>query len=276
MALNQADFKNYGAVDNASGTSSNVSQKYRRCSLHVAESIHNIQKECLVIMNLSKQLSSLTDSQTVDPAEFSKLKSAMASVKHLISDTTVDVNGLMKLMSSLSPTQKIHVKRLKSDFEAAVQSYGNLQKFLISKTSRPKRRNPFDEFDERRTSSDRQLLLEEEQLQRQKQVEVLRQVQADVEILANRQEIVQELERNVVDINDIMKQLANMVTEQGESINAIENNVESTVVNISSGTEELRKASSYQRTRRRCTIFLLLVAMSALLVLAIVLYIELR
>ena len=43
-------------------------------------------------------------------------------------------------------------------------------------------------------------------------------MQADVEILANRQEIVQELERNVVDINDIMKQLANMVTEQGESI----------------------------------------------------------
>ena len=51
-----------------------------------------------------------------------------------------------------------------------------------------------------------------------------------------------------MDVNQIFKDLATMVHEQGEVIDSIEANVESSHMNVGQGVQQLAKASDYQVT----------------------------
>ena len=51
---------------------------------------------------------------------------------------------------------------------------------------------------------------------------------------------------DIGDVNQIFKDLATMVHEQGEVIDSIEANVESAQVNVSQGNVELTSARQYQ------------------------------
>ena len=58
---------------------------------------------------------------------------------------------------------------------------------------------------------------------------------------------------DIVDVNTIFKDLATMVHEQGEFVDSIEANVESTQVRVSEGTEQLRQAEQYKVRVKRLT-----------------------
>ena len=49
-----------------------------------------------------------------------------------------------------------------------------------------------------------------------------------------------------MDVNTIFKDLSEMVQESGQTIDNIENNVESAVVDIQEGNKQLQKAEEYQ------------------------------
>ena len=50
---------------------------------------------------------------------------------------------------------------------------------------------------------------------------------------------------DILDVNTIFKDLATLVHDQGEMIDSIEANVESTHVRVQEGTEQLRQAETY-------------------------------
>ncbi|CAB4061442.1 STX12 [Lepeophtheirus salmonis] len=60
-----------------------------------------------------------------------------------------------------------------------------------------------------------------------------------------------QLESDIVDVNTIFKDLATMVHDQGEFVDSIEANVESTQVRVSEGTEQLRQAEQYKMKARK-------------------------
>ena len=49
-----------------------------------------------------------------------------------------------------------------------------------------------------------------------------------------------------MDVNQIFKDLAAMVHDQGELVDSIEANVETSSIRVSEGTEQLRQAERYQ------------------------------
>ena len=51
-------------------------------------------------------------------------------------------------------------------------------------------------------------------------------------------------------MNTIFKDLATMVHEQGEMVDSIEANVETTSVRVHEGTEQLRQAETYKVRRK--------------------------
>jgi len=75
-----------------------------------------------------------------------------------------------------------------------------------------------------------------------------------------------QLESDIVDVNTIFKDLATMVHDQGEIVDSIEQNIESTTVQVTSGTEQLRAAADYQNKARKKKIIL---AVLGLVILAI-------
>ena len=55
-----------------------------------------------------------------------------------------------------------------------------------------------------------------------------------------------QLESDILDVNTIFKDLATLVHDQGEMIDSIEANVESTHVRVQEGTDQLRQAETYK------------------------------
>ncbi|KAK9402924.1 t-SNARE domain-containing protein 1 [Crotalus adamanteus] len=51
----------------------------------------------------------------------------------------------------------------------------------------------------------------------------------------------------MLDVNQIIKDLASMVYEQGDTIDSIEANIETASSNVDSANEHLAKASQHQR-----------------------------
>ena len=78
------------------------------------------------------------------------------------------------------------------------------------------------------------------------------------------------LQSDIVDVNTIFKDLATMVHEQGEVVDSIEANVESTQVHVEQGTQELRQAENYRNKARKKKLILAIVAIVILIILIIV------
>lgn len=85
----------------------------------------------------------------------------------------------------------------------------------------------------------------------QQQLQVQLEQEAELEAIRERESQIRQLETDIGDVNQIFKDLATMVHEQGEVIDSIEANVETAQVNVSQGTTELQTARLYQNKARR-------------------------
>ena len=71
--------------------------------------------------------------------------------------------------------------------------------------------------------------------------------------LEDREKAMRQLESDIGDVNEIFKDLATLVHDQGEIIDSIESNIESTAVHVETGAEQLRQVTSTNdRGHYRC------------------------
>jgi t-SNARE domain-containing protein 1 len=107
--------------------------------------------------------------------------------------------------------EKMRVTRLTSDFQSSVQKFTDTQKQILSKmktTTPPSTRAMMDSEDQN------QSLVDSEAAQ---QAQAQQQQQAEFEqgLLLERENRIRQIETDILDVNDIMKELATLVHEQG-------------------------------------------------------------
>merc|ERR1719192_2039359 len=95
----------------------------------------------------------------------------------------------------------------------------------------------------------------------QSQTQMMLEEEDRLKELEERERSMRQLESDITDVNTIFKDLATMVHEQGEVIDSIESNIESTTVQVTTGTEQLRQAAVYQNKARRKKIILALIGL---------------
>lgn len=88
--------------------------------------------------------------------------------------------------------------------------------------------------------------------------------------VAEREEEVNKIVRSIVDLNDIFKDLAHMVNEQGTVLDRIDYNIEQTQVQVHEGYKQLQKAERYQRSNRKMHCILILGATIIVLVILLI------
>lgn len=81
---------------------------------------------------------------------------------------------------------------------------------------------------------------------RHQQITLQREVEFDQGLLLEREARIRQIEADVLDVNQIMRELSAMVHIQGENINSIENNIENVNTDVELGARELEKAAEYQ------------------------------
>lgn len=77
------------------------------------------------------------------------------------------------------------------------------------------------------------------------------QAQADVVQVEEREKEMRELEHDILEINDIFRDIGTMVYEQGEVIDHIEANVEVAGTRVEQGNKQLERAVRHKKCTRR-------------------------
>lgn len=117
--------------------------------------------------------------------------------------------------------------------------------------------------------------LERLQLQEQENLQLAAQDDVDFQdaLIREREQEIQNIEQGVSDLNVLFQQVAQIVTEQGEQLNTITDNVEDVYASTQNADYELRQASRYQKNARSkmCVLLIVLAVILTIIVLAIVL-----
>lgn len=102
------------------------------------------------------------------------------------------------------------------------------------------------------------------------QKQLLLMEEENTAMITEREQEVNNIVRSIVDLNDIFKDLAHMVHEQGTILDRIDYNIEQTQVQVHEGFKQLQKAERYQRKNRKIHCILILAATSVIMTILLI------
>ncbi|KAH0543865.1 hypothetical protein FGG08_001904 [Glutinoglossum americanum] len=239
--------------------------------------------------NLSSQLFSLTSNISRLSNQISLLgtkrdtERVRQRVHDLLNETREgfkDVGeGVKKVQNweNVNPSQRYTQEKLSREFKSALIDFQTTQRHALEK--------------QRQSATAARTALEQEashegggehgsgsQLQQQQQQEQLRLAsQDDVDfqesLIIEREQEIRVIEQSVGELNELFRDLGTIVTEQGEQLDMISDNVQDVYNNTHGADRELRSAARYQRNARNkaCCLLLILAIILTIIILAVAL-----
>lgn len=189
------------------------------------------------------------------------------STNQVVTQTSKDIARLTVLMRKGDKQQKLQIEKLTTDFTDALGRYSDMQKSIAEKMKRHilptiNIENSMD------TEDEEQRLL---QAQEEEHRAAHRNLEFRQDLLLEREDMVKCIEGDILDVNQILRELAAVIYQQGDTINTIDNHIENVHGNVELGAQELIKGSNYQSKYRRKVFILLLLAIIVVVILIIVL-----
>lgn len=294
------DAHNYGSTQQSQGgmgsttRGSDTSQRYHQLCDSISSSIFSINNATATLERASKQLGTQADTD----AFREKLHMTQQNANLTIKSTTSALQDLGALVTHGDKQQKLQSSRLRSEFQEVVKRYSNLQKQVATRqkytmgvrpgsaAARPSGGGAavqsggwFDAPKQQRPEEATSLLddVESPQSPTQQQQQQWRQdLDYEQAMLVERDQRIRQIEADMLDCNQIFKDLASIVHEQGDVIDTIEGNIENAQQNTSQAVEQLRSAANYQRKYRQKTCCLLVLVVVVAAVVALVIYFSLK
>ncbi|XP_044860859.1 t-SNARE domain-containing protein 1 isoform X2 [Mauremys mutica] len=174
-----------------------------------------------------------------------------------ITTSTKAIKQLSEIVRGSSRQERLQLDRLNNQLSDAIQRYGAVQKKIAEKSKallpsgqRSSKQSPKTPFSD--LADDEKIFNGGDgmwQNQSQDQALLSEITEEDLEAIRLREEAIQQIESDMLDVNQIIKDLASMVYEQGDTIDSIEANIETASSNVESANEQLAKASQHQRSR---------------------------
>jgi len=259
---------NYGSItDPEVGFSgvvqADISTEFNSLSNDVATNVFTINSSIKTLQDALKLIGTQRDNIGLR----NKIHVTQLSANQVAAATTKDINRLRLTAPKNDKQRVLQAEKLEGDFKEAVNKYYSLQKELAEK----QKSNLLLSASIDRPPSD-----DEESEDRQKQAQLSRDLQFEQEMMLEREQKVRQIEADVLDVNQIMRELGSMVHSQGQTIDRIENSIDHTAGNVEEGTEQLVKASGYQTRHRKRLLILVLIAMIAVVILIAVLVTQLK
>ncbi|KAL8785559.1 MAG: hypothetical protein Q9213_003307 [Squamulea squamosa] len=192
-----------------------------------------------------------------------------------------DVGERVKKLSTwedLNPSQKYTQQKLSREFQASGTEFQSLQRTALEKqrASASAARTAVDSGDPSSappySENTRQ---QQSQVQEQEQLRLASQDEVDFQesLIIERESEIRNIEQSVGELNELFRDVAHIVREQGDSLNTIDANVENVRGDTRQADIELRSASRYQKASRNkaCCLLLVLGVVLIIIILAAVL-----
>ncbi|XP_030776889.1 t-SNARE domain-containing protein 1 isoform X3 [Rhinopithecus roxellana] len=176
------------------------------------------------VTSLERSLQSLgTPSDTQELRD--SLHTAQQETNKTISASATTVKQMAQLLRSSCPQERPQLDRLKTQLSDAIQCYGVVQKKIAEKSRAllpmaqrgSKQQSPQAPFAE--LADDEKIFNGSDNMwQGQEQALLPDITEEDLEAIRLREEAILQMESNLLDVNQIIKDLASMVSEQGEAV----------------------------------------------------------
>jgi t-SNARE complex subunit (syntaxin) len=272
------------------GTSSEVSYQQDNLFSTPSDYDNNFQAVSNSIRQIStyveqiRQLTSKVGTTRDTPEVREGLQQLIESTRKLVKSTSQD----LKALNTSSSKNHVLQQKLLKDLQTWVTKFQEINKIAVEK----ERANPVPIT----TKQQQQLVttsrsgssfpgvildldLESQttssEITKNQQLQLQNEASFNEALIVDRDQSIREIEKTVVELNDIFKDLSSLVSEQGSMLDNIESNIDVSVQQVSKGTEQLRKASDYQKKARTkmCCLFLLLSVILGVVVLVIYLFV---
>ncbi|KAG8233541.1 hypothetical protein J437_LFUL012784 [Ladona fulva] len=275
---NQKTYGSIGRIPNVAFAGSDFdSSEFNNLCDSITTNIYTVNSSTKNLERVLKNIGTEKDNQGLrDGVHVNQM-----STNQIITQTQKVVQKLNGMIRNANLQQKLHVEKLIYDYKEAVQLYSSLQqqvaqkmKMQIPDISMARKGINSAEFD----SQDESEQVRRSQVQAQAE-RLQKEVEFETGMLIEREQRMKQIEADVLDINEIMRELSAMVVDQGESINSIENNTETVLATVEEGRQELLKAAEYQDIlffsiqagyRRKTCILVVIAVIVAVIVVTIV------
>jgi t-SNARE complex subunit (syntaxin) len=166
---------------------------------------------------------------------------------------------LDKIANAQQPSQKFTQSKLQREFRASLQEFQQLQKAALDKekSSAQAARAALDA----QSPSEERSAGEFGQQQEQEQLRLANQDEVDFQesLIIERESEIRNIEQSVGELNELFRDVAHMVHEQGSQLDIIEENVEVTHDASQGAHVNLKQASNYQKSARSKACILLMI-----------------
>ncbi|XP_056378842.1 t-SNARE domain-containing protein 1 isoform X2 [Hyla sarda] len=229
------------------------------------------------VQSLERNLRSLgTPSDTQELRD--RLHFTQQETNNIITSSTKSILQLSEIVKGSTRQDRLQLDRLKSQLSEAIQRYSAEQNKIADKSKsllsgsgqKPHKQSPRTPFSD--IADDEKIFNGgDEQWQNQSQSQDLSEItEEDLDQIRQKEEAIKEIESDMLDVNQIMKDLASIVYEQGHDIDSIEANIESASSHVESANRQLAKASQHQRRARKVKCCLISTGLFVVLVIIII------
>ncbi|XP_055885281.1 syntaxin-7-like isoform X2 [Biomphalaria glabrata] len=247
---------------------------FSKLSKDISTNIQKITQNVTQIQTFVNQIGTAQDSD--------KVRQRVHETTHYTNQLAKETSDYLKklahlpILSSEQRQWKMQKDRLTDEFSNALKNFQTVQRTAAEKEKASVQRaraqsgldkSPYDELTDDRSfsqgfSQTRQVLQMEQDV--------------DLELLKEREDAIKKLESDIMDVNQIFKDLGMLVHEQGEVLDSIEANIDNATMSVEEGTKQLSKAREYQaKSRRKCCILIIVIS-CIILILALIIYLSVK
>ena len=179
----------------------------------------------------------------------------------------------------VQPSQKYTQQKLSREFQASGSEFQTIQRQALEKqrASASAARSAIDASDPSSLPkySDEPLQQQQQQQQEQEQLRLASQDEVDFQesLIVEREAEIRNIEASVGELNELFRDVAHIVHEQGAQLDTIDNNVQNVAGDTRQADVELRSANRYQKSARgkACCLLIILAVVLIIIILAAVL-----
>jgi len=251
----------------------------------ISSNIFTINNNATSLDRGAKQIGTVRDSLPLRD----RIHDTEQTTNRVITDTVSALRQLSTVARQADRSKKLQNERLTNEFKEALERYNSLQKKVAEQvraavplsqpptttTTTKSRSKPSDLIGWGDNDDDDAQLIRDDERRQQLQAQE-EAIDIDLELIRDREERVRQLESDILDINEIFRDLGSMVHEQGEVIDSIENNVEKAYDNVEAGAGQLEQAAEYQRRARKKKCILVIVLLVVAGIIALIIYLSVR
>lgn len=232
----------------------------------------NIQKISQNVSSMTKMVNQLQTSQ-----DSQELRNQLRQIQHytqkLAKDTSSMLMDLMKIPINDNPGNKLTRDRLSDEYMTTLNAFQTAQRTAAQKTKEDVRKVKAQNFQIGDPfSSGKSQLVDVNNTTLQKQEQITMQTERELQELEEREQDVRQLESDILDVNQIFKELGTMIHDQGAVVDSIESNVEMTAHTVEAGTQELRTAATYKNSLRKKKVYLSIIGIIVVSVILIIIF----